>query len=153
MPLAKTRIQSYRDRGSLKSVVEYASLIASSLLLLQDSGAQFGGGRGGKSRWKFFQVNDTSWNLLERDRDKSAAADAIGPSAHTSYNSPSGYSRQRECVHPHTRVRTARLFNSTEWKAPLSRRYACKTGGRRFVSHTSAQTHAHTRARRRALIR
>lgn len=36
-----------------------------------------------------------------------------------------------------TYTRTGRLFNSTEWKAPLSRRYACKAGGRRFVSHTS----------------
>jgi len=26
------------------------------------------------------------------------------------------------------------LFNSSEWKAPLSRRYACKTKERRFVS-------------------
>lgn len=48
----------------------------------------------------------------------------------------------------HTFVHTWRLFNSAEWKAPFSRRYARKTGGRRSVSRTSAQIRTHMRPRK-----
>jgi len=47
-----------------------------------------------------------------------------------------------------TRI-AAGLFNSSEWKAPLSRRYACKTKERRFVSlgeTRGADTRINTRA-------
>lgn len=55
------------------------------------------------------------------------------------------YARVHIDVHIRVYIHTWRLFNSAEWKAPFSRRYARKTGGRRFVSRTSAQTRTHAR--------
>lgn len=138
-----------------KPIVEPANLITSVPLLenyTRNLTNKKGATKGEEKRvaMKMFQVNDTSWNLLVRVAISINRHGRRNRAECTSYNRPGLFAdgvRPPAHMHVHARTRTARLFNSTEWKALLSRRYACKTGGRRFVSHTSSCKRIHTHGR------